>query len=54
MRDGKVIDIAAYADFFVYSASVGIPSILLTLYLLHVSRSEARRAAAAPAKLPAE
>jgi MFS transporter, PAT family, beta-lactamase induction signal transducer AmpG len=54
VRDGKVIDIAAYADFFVYSASVGIPSILLTLYLLHVSRSEARRAAAAPAKLPAE
>ena len=35
---GKVMNPDAYAGFFVYAGAVGIPSILLVLYLMRVAR----------------
>ncbi len=53
--DGKVTNVTAYANFFCYSAAVGIPAILLAIYLMRVRGAEERRAAAvAPVKTAAE
>jgi PAT family beta-lactamase induction signal transducer AmpG len=48
VQGGKVLNVAAYANFFVYSAAVGIPSILLILYLMRVASAD-RRDASTPA-----
>jgi len=40
-QGGRVLNPAAYANFFIYAAVIGIPSILLSLYLLWISRREA-------------
>jgi PAT family beta-lactamase induction signal transducer AmpG len=54
VEGGKVLNVAAYANFFVYSAAVGIPSILLIVYLMRVASADRRDGAAATAKSPAE
>jgi PAT family beta-lactamase induction signal transducer AmpG len=53
VEGGRVLNVPAYANFFVYSAAVGIPSILLILYLMRVASADARPSVAA-AKSPAE
>ncbi len=49
--DGRVLNPAGYADFFVYVAVIGIPSILLAIYLL---RQASRDTPAGPRRAPAE
>ncbi|HVO14249.1 MAG TPA: MFS transporter [Alphaproteobacteria bacterium] len=55
VQGGKVLNVEAYANFFVYSAAVGIPAILLILYLMRVASADKRtEPAPAAAKSAAE
>jgi MFS transporter, PAT family, beta-lactamase induction signal transducer AmpG len=53
---GLVVDAQGYAEFFIYSALIGVPAILLVLYLMHranVDQSAAGAVANKPTREPA-
>lgn len=54
---GVIVDASSYVTFFIYASAMGVPAILLVLFLMrkaNVDRMNAEEGAATPAKAPAE